>query len=170
MLIIGIILPLVAPGLCIYAVKPCLAYVGHVTSAWRKSEGPSTPKAGSTVSDVEMAGVQIRKTMKLSTETRSKWKATKVQNYRRIKLCSHGKNWFRAGHVFDDDDDDLPPGWVAIKDEESGDYYYYNAAADLTQWEKLSKAATEKIKPQSEQPKPQKVLGRAPVLRNHLRI
>ena len=71
-LIIGIILLLVALGLCIYAVKTrkATSNAKSDTSAGSGGEngnGPSTPKGGpgSDGFDVEMAGMQIRKTMKV---------------------------------------------------------------------------------------------------------
>ena len=143
-LIIGIILLLVALGLCIYAVKTRNAR-SHTKSETptgideESANGPSTPKGGPGGAEVEMAGMQIRKTMKVVNPNEIQmegYKGAKLQAIKPPVRTAKTPRGFRAGHVFDDDDDDLPPGWVAIKDDESGDYYYYNAAAGLTQWEK----------------------------------
>ena len=99
--------------------------------------------------DLEMAGMEVRKTMKVvnaSDVQMEGYKGAKLQAIKPPVRSAKTPRGFRAGHKFEDEDDDLPPGWVAIKDKESGDFYYYNAAANLTQWEKpVVKAPPRKI-------------------------
>eukprot|EP00943_MAST-04B_sp_MAST-4B-sp1_P002502 g2502.t1 len=145
-LILGIILLIASICICAYACK----YKRDNAAG----NGPSTPKANplaAKTKDYEMAGMKVRKTMKVVNGTEVKmegYKGAKLEAIKPPARSAKTPRGFRAGHVFDDDDDDLPPGWVSIKDKESGDYYYYNAAANVTQWDKpVVKPPPRKIQP-----------------------